>query len=658
MDIITYTPFNEYREEQSGIKLTDYFVPPEFFDQMSDNKPKLIYGARGTGKTTVLKALTIEQADNKKAFLEEKNYIGFYYRTDLNIANAFFDKDHSDDFWHKLFSYYFVCSISLEVIRQIDSVKELLNAEEEEICRELSPFFCVEDEATTFSQLIRIVKNEEKKIEVFINNIPYIKPPIIGAFAKMLREIPRIIFDHCDQKLTKDKHFIYLIDEFESLNAYQQKAIFSLVKYADQRHTYIIGLRPLGLKELSTVGEEYIRETDDYNTYILDSGTDKYREFARKVCDKRIELFYKKHFSSISNIPTVYSFFEQKPVIDEFVVLFQNKKYQEKHAKRVTDFLHAFGITDSSVETYLIENQEKFYLMVLKTIKNYNNKTKKTTITKREILEEIEAFKCPDETHKEFIHNYRNALVFYTYRLYGKSIVYSSFHTLVSLSGNTLRYLLEMCNEIFLRMYRNFPDLYQNPRLIPISVQSEEILSVSQRRFEQIKAVPDLGPSMRRFMSTLGTLASIRHDDSRISVFEPNHFSIRADSQIHENITQFLIECVFRGVLILFEDNKIKVKYKIGYDQNIYQIHPIYTPKFQISSRRKQKIDFPAQEISVMIGNDNLKINQLIKKYKDSILSNKIEDIIAYLKGKQQVVDSEQATFFEHMGEDDYDEFV
>ena len=69
MGKITSTPFNEYREEQSGIKLTDYFVQPDYFDQLGDNKPKMIYGSRGTGKTTLLKALAIEQADDIQKYV-------------------------------------------------------------------------------------------------------------------------------------------------------------------------------------------------------------------------------------------------------------------------------------------------------------------------------------------------------------------------------------------------------------------------------------------------------------------------------------------------------------------------------------------------------------------------------------------------------------
>lgn len=56
------TPFAEYREEQVKVNFFDYFVEPSFFEKFCDTKPIIISGARGTGKTTILKALTLSEA--------------------------------------------------------------------------------------------------------------------------------------------------------------------------------------------------------------------------------------------------------------------------------------------------------------------------------------------------------------------------------------------------------------------------------------------------------------------------------------------------------------------------------------------------------------------------------------------------------------------
>lgn len=627
MKKIISTPFNEYREEQSGIKLTDYFVRPDYFDQLGDNKPKMIYGSRGTGKTTLLKALAIEQADDVRTYIEKNDYVGFYYRTDLNVAGIFGGEEMSESFWIKLYSYYFVCSMSYLVFQQIERLKEILQIDEKTVCREISLFFNFKG-ITSFNQLISEIKKEERNIEIYLNNIPYKTPPYIGAYSSLLRDIPKIISDNSNKEILTKKHFIYMIDEFESLRDYQQKAILSLMKYADQNHTYIIGLRPLGLKVSSTVGDEYIRETDDYSTYILDDANANYNAFALKVCNKRLELFYKKHFPDIEMPPTINDFFDPKEKVDEVKKLFEKKTVREEHMARVKMLLDVFKINDKKMLDYLFDRPDQFYLVLLRLIKMHK---KERTIDATALWNEINAFKDMDATHSHFVHNYKIALVYYLCKLYLGEKKYYGFDTIVSLSGNTLRYLLEMCNEIFLRVYRDNEHFYENPKPINIDIQTEEINVVSKRRLEQIKAIPDFGPQMRQFMNAFGKIASLYHEDSRLAKWEANHFSIKPSVYSDDDITFFLRECVFRGVLVQLEDNKIKVKNSVGYDQYIYKMHPVYTPGFHISFRKKQKIEFTADEISTMIGNDTTKLNELIGKYKKEILSNKMEDIIEYL---------------------------
>ena len=76
-------------------------------------------------------------------------------------------------------------------------------------------------------------------------------------------------------------------------------------------------------------------------------------------------------------------------------------------------------------------------------------------------------------------------------------------------------------------------------------------------------------------------------------------------------------------------------------------MHSIYAPKFQISYRKKQKIEFEPDEIAIMIGNDTNSINKLINKYAKRVLSNNIEAIIQYLKngGKIESIDGQMSFF-------------
>ena len=65
----------------------------------------------------------------------------------------------------------------------------------------------------------------------------------------------------------------------------------------------------------------------------------------------------------------------------------------------------------------------------------------------------------------------------------------------------------------------------------------------------------------------------------------------------------------------------------IGADEYLYVLHPIYTPSFQISWRRKQKIEFDIKEINTLISNNTAEITELIKNYvkKRKLLDEKLD---------------------------------
>ena len=76
-------------------------------------------------------------------------------------------------------------------------------------------------------------------------------------------------------------------------------------------------------------------------------------------------------------------------------------------------------------------------------------------------------------------------------------------------------------------------------------------------------------------------------------------------------------------MLIKCKNSKVKNANYIGADEYLYVLHPIYTSSFQISWRRKQKIEFDIKEINTLISNNTAKITDLIKNY---VKKRKLQD--------------------------------
>ena len=302
------TPFAEYREEQLKVNIFDYFVEPSFFEKFCDTKPILISGSRGTGKTTILKVLTLAETKDLESYLNDNNYIGIYYRVDLNITTSFQGQGLEQVKWEKLFSYYLVAKLSFELINQFIKFKDKLASEnEKQLCRKYALLFTNESNVSSLKDLADVIFNELYKIRDYINNCAYEKYPHIGDYATIIRNFPKDLLMMSSMYRLNEKTIFYLIDEFEGLFEWQQKLILSFLKYADKYHSYKICMRPDGLKTSQTIGAEYVRETDDIRTVDLNElileKRDDYYEYALDVCKKRMELFYKKNnLKNISHI--------------------------------------------------------------------------------------------------------------------------------------------------------------------------------------------------------------------------------------------------------------------------------------------------------------------------------------------------------------------
>ena len=86
---------------------------------------------------------------------------------------------------------------------------------------------------------------------------------------------------------------------------------------------------------------------------------------------------------------------------------------------------------------------------------------------------------------------------------------------------------------------------------------------------------------------------------------EQNQFTINSGGRsLNKDELEFIAEALRYGILV--EQLETKSKSGVGQDIVDYQLNPIYAPYFQISYRRKRKLEISVEQFHTLVmGNEN-----------------------------------------------------
>ena len=90
------------------------------------------------------------------------------------------------------------------------------------------------------------------------------------------------------------KYFFFLVDEYENLDAYQQRVLNTLIKHCGELYSFKVGVRELGFREHSTLNEaeQLIHPADYKRIDITGELAGRFDEFAAKVCRRRLSRVF------------------------------------------------------------------------------------------------------------------------------------------------------------------------------------------------------------------------------------------------------------------------------------------------------------------------------------------------------------------------------
>jgi len=618
-------------EEHEADVWGKFYIPPYFntLALKTATKSTYIVGKRGCGKTMLLKYLDYHTAFSPRRDVipnDELKHIGIYWRVDTQFCNSLKYRGLEEHQWTSLFESYFSLVVAVEIIRAVHAIayssfKEFTLQDFEILsipsASDFHPNF-----PTSPVALEAHLERTRRQFTTWISNMssmsqPILPPgrPFIDALIADLKKVPGLT----------DAAFYVYVDEVENLVLYQRRVLNSLLKHSQK--PFIVSFTSKELSsENATTGSESVNATHDFRLLSLDTmlvDTNRSVFFAevylanldiaagtlttpllqsvlsperlaeRSASAYRESIMKTMHtrFPSKTNIEVAADAI-QEPRIFNILKERIEQALAKKQGISTSDFLEFTDIPEALVIVPALLNRRS--LMPKKILNELNSYRESRT----------GAFKTT------WIHNNLVGALLELYRPYGHICpIYSGFDTFCTMANNNLRHFLILCYKTL--EVAELTD--ENIEVFSIKTQARAAFEAAEKLIGEIRTFGELSERLRVFVLRIGNLFRGYQAQPAMSEPEQNQFTINSGARaVSAEELQFLREAMKYAILI--EQLETKTKNTIGSDVVDYQLNPIYAPYFQISYRRKRKIEISVEDFHSLALGTETENTQLMAK--------------------------------------------
>ena len=604
-------------EEHDADVWGEFYIPP-YFNRLSlknATKSTYIIGKRGCGKTMLLKYLDYHTAfSEKRSEIEdnETSHIGIYWRVDTQFCNSLNHRGLQEYEWISVFESYFALVISIEIIRSLKVIAKssfknfTCNAFDISLLSSLPDFD--RDYPEQLNQLESFLESNRRKFSSWVSNISVSQKPFLPPGKTFLEEMIKDI-----RKISglENASFYIYIDEVENLVPYQRRVLNSLLKHCQKPLIISFTSKELST-ETATTGAESINATHDFRLFSLDEllKDNERALFFAEVFLANLDLSNNKNDSDLLNAlrdPNSLQYrteeSHKKKIIGEIKNLFPSNTQNELADKainesRIINILKeriSKGInnhkTEVTLENFLEYKNIPEALLIVPALLNRPKQTPE------DILLQLNNYSNGNETtFKDLIHNNLFGALLELYRPYrGLCPIYSGFDTFCTMANNNLRHFLILCYKSL-----EVADLMdENLDEISVETQARAAYEAADQLIREIKTFGALGEQLRMFVLRLGNVFRKLQAIPSMSEPEQNQFTINSGNNVLNNQEACFISEAMKYAIVT-EQLETKTKGAVGSDMVDYQLNPIYSPYFQISYRRKRKIELSIEDFHIL----------------------------------------------------------
>lgn len=636
--------FSKSRAEEYPLDVWNNFVIPPRYNEYSRlfnyHRAVMIEGGRGSGKTMFLKYHchnTRFSRKRKSIPSEELKHVGLYFRPDTDFSAMINEFNFGSD-WKKVFTHYVLLGLLEDFANAIHGIS---NTTFEDISFSMSPLSCdtptslqqaIEGFPTKFDDLLDFQKKALARFNLWLNDIDsFEKPPLFEPRTILLQLIEQL--KNFTPELNELSFYIYF-DEFENLTTEQQKVLNNWMKH---------GKHPLIFNAAHKKGVKVSRETHSNEKLVLRNDY--------KVVD--LEKFEAQEFKTFASEVLLLKLMEEINIegYEDFKKYFCNEEYlgyrsqydyKQMVLKSAREFLPGYTYSEIASmimnEPSLAKRLEKFLIRPSLPVdtkiraeqfidKNFpeesliNGLLLNRNTSPEDLLDKFEALVGSGNrnTYKSQVEQYLVGAILWVYlsASWKKCPVYAGFDRFCMLAKGNMRHFIELCYQSISLAALNGIHISKDVITpIPQEVQAEAAIESSRLEVEKVDELGQHGEKLRFIVNRLGLFFQLIQKRKSQSENEVNHFSIKvSDDLLTDETTKALLDEAVIWSVLIEEVGDTKRKSANEASSKEYMLHPIFSPHFGISYRRKKKFDFTLDEINVIFSGSEKDYVNLCKNY-------------------------------------------
>lgn len=590
--------FGDYRAEWPPEHFANHFVRPAYFAKLESARPCLLFGGRGTGKTTALRSLRFDAAhtriltaDPSAPAVEGLPYIGIYLRMDKNQVLTFEGPELSEREWGKLFVHYFnllVCREFCLFLLWVASIRPDLPLPTSHEVALLAKAAGVVASTPTPSGFRVSLDEAIVALELYANNPKRLDPPVLSAPHSAVRAFAEVI---AKLPWASDRPIFCCIDEYENLLKGQQSALNTYVKHSTTPLSYKLGVRSNGLYSRATIDNaDQLQTPDDYiEIDITEEGFDL---FAQRVAEVRLA----RTAEIEPRLPrSIADFLAALPVEEEAQLLGVERIKDGVLAQLSADIfadLRAFVSSQTPLRIALLGYWCEAH--------------------PGQSLPSLAAdWRAHPEAWATRFGNYNHSLLFWLSKGRKGALIkkyYTGCATFLAMASGNIRYFMELLDRSIAFQLASSGFEGKVFALSP-RAQTMAAKTVGQKRLDQLEGVSGNGVRLKRLVLGVGRVFFERTRTPGTAP-EQSAFTVGGSPDDVNTILELLAD----GVGHLAFESFARSKRTSGAEPGDleYRIHPIYSAVFEISHRRKRRIAFDASVLLELIESPAAGISKLL----------------------------------------------